>query len=175
MWANYTRHTNQLINTEYKKVSKKDGKWEEDCREMSEERILEMLSSDSLKSVKSVAKTCNVTTSGSKIDIIMRIKRSISKDTERFKKVFSKLWGHSGGWLTFSCPHGIVYYLKFLLRAESCRDYIDGCLSMLHMPNVVVVDMAHMIARHANGSRRNDVKKYNMMHLEICSFPMTEE
>ena len=40
---------------------------------------------------------------------------------------------------------------------------------MLHMPNVVVVvDMAHMIARHANGSRINDV--IWVMHLKICSF-----
>ena len=31
----YTRHTNQLIKTEYKKVSK-DGKWKEYCREINE-------------------------------------------------------------------------------------------------------------------------------------------
>ena len=61
---------------------------EEGCREMSEEHILEMLSSDSLKSVKSFAKTCNVATTGSKIDIIMRIKRSISKRIQKGLKMY---------------------------------------------------------------------------------------
>ena len=86
---------------------------------MTEERILEMLSSDSFRKVKTYAKTCNVSTKGNKLDIIMRIESAITRDDEKYKKLFSKMWGHSCGWLTFSCPHGIVYYLQFILRSES--------------------------------------------------------
>ena len=71
------------------------------------------------------------------------------------------MWGHSGGWLSFSCLHGVVYCLKFLLRAESCRDYVDGCLSMSNLPNVFVANMAQIVAKHANRSRREDIEKYN--------------
>ena len=67
---------------------------------------------------------------------------------------------HSGGWLTFSCPHGVVYYLKFLLRSESSCDYIDCLLSMKHIPNVVLIDMAHIIAKHVLMLRREDVQNY---------------
>ena len=71
------------------------------------------------------------------------------------------MWGQSGGWLTFSFPHGIVYYLKLILKSESCRDYVDGLISMKIWPNVVIVDMAHIDARHANGRcRREDGLKY---------------
>ena len=77
---------------------------------MTEERILEMLSSEKLKKVKSVAKSCNIATQGSKLDILLKIKEVINKNDAIFKKVFFKLWGHSGSWLSFSCTHGIVYY-----------------------------------------------------------------
>ena len=58
------------------------------------------------------------------------------------------------------CPHGVVYYLKFLLRSESSRDDIDGLLSLKYIPNVVLIDMAHIIAKHALISRREEVQKY---------------
>ena len=53
-----------------------------------------------------------------------------------------------------------MYYLKCLLRSENSRDDIDGLLSMKHIPNVVVIDMGHIIAKHALVSRRGDVQKY---------------
>ena len=58
------------------------------------------------------------------------------------------------------CPHGVVYYLKFLLRSESSRDDIDGLLSLKYIPNVVLIAMAHIIAKHALISRREEVQKY---------------
>ena len=61
--------------------------------------------------------------------------------------------------MSFSCPHGIVYYLKFLLRAESCRDYVDGLLSLKHQPNIVIVYMAHIVANYANNTRKEDNRK----------------
>lgn len=54
----------------------------------------------------------------------------------------------SGGWLSASCPHNIVYAVKFVLRAEGPRDYIDILLSMEHQPTIVIVDMAHMVVAH---------------------------
>ena len=43
--------------------------------------------------------------------------------------------------------------------SESSRDYKDGLLSMKHIPNVVVTDTSHLIAKHALISRREDVQK----------------
>lgn len=43
-----------------------------------------------------------------------------------------------------------MYALKFLLRAESPRDYVDILLSLQHQPTVTLVDMAHMVAAHGN-------------------------
>ena len=91
---------------------------------MNEERLLKMLSNDTLKKVKKAARSCNLCTVGNKIDIIMRIKAAILTDNRKFRKMFSNIWDHSGGWLMFSCPHGVVYYFKSLLRSESSRDYI---------------------------------------------------
>ena len=119
-----------------------------------------MLSNDTLRKVKSATKTCKVSTAGSKMNLIMRIKAAALKYGKKFRKIFSKRWGHSGGWLSFSCPYGVVYYLKFLLRAESRRDYVDGLLSMEHLPNITVIDMAHIAANHALASRKEDVMKY---------------
>lgn len=48
------------------------------------------------------------------------------------------------------CPHGVVYSLKFNLRAESPRDYADLLLSWKHLPNVSVYDFARGLATHAN-------------------------
>ena len=91
----------------------------------------------------------------------MRLKSVITSDEEKFNKIFTKIWDHSGGWLPFSCSHRVVYFLKFLLRAESCRDYVDACLSMAHLKNVVAVDMTHIVAKHVNRNRREDIEKHN--------------
>ena len=154
-------------NTKFKKYNKSTGKLEADCRFMTEERILQMLSSEKLKKVKSVAKSCNIAAKGSKLEILLKFKEVINKNDAIFKKVSSKLWGHSVGCLSFSCPHGIVYYLKFLLRVESCRDYVDGLLSMKHRPNIVIVDMTHIVANHANNTRKEDNRKHGKADEEL--------
>ena len=53
-----------------------------------------------------------------------------------------------GGWAVGCCPHGIVYAIKSLLRAESPRDYIDLERSLKHRSNICVADIAHLIATH---------------------------
>ena len=55
-----------------------------------------------------------------------------------------------GGWLSISCPHKVVYALKFILRAEGPRDYIDLLLCFKYQPTIVICDMAHMVASHGN-------------------------
>lgn len=56
----------------------------------------------------------------------------------------------SGGLLTASCPHGIVYGIKFLLRGESPRDHIDLLLSLKHQPTVTICDIPGFVSRHGN-------------------------
>ena len=56
----------------------------------------------------------------------LRIKAVVLSGDSKFRKIFSNIWGPSGAWLTFSCPHGVVYYLKFLLKSQNSHDYIDG-------------------------------------------------
>ena len=107
-----------------------------------------MFSNDALRKVKSAAKTCKVSIVGSKMDIIMRIKAAALKDDKKIRKFFSKIWGHLEVWLSFSCPYGVVYYLKYLLQSESICDYVDGLLSMELVPNITVIDMVHIVANH---------------------------
>ena len=48
-----------------------------------------------------------------------------------------------------TCPHGICYGLKWLLRHEGPRDHVDMIMNPAAVPNVVVVDMANMVVAHA--------------------------
>ena len=96
----------------------------------------------------------------------MQIKQAISKDDEKFKKAFNKIWGRSGGWVSGTCPHGVIYALKFVLRAESPRDYIDLILSMAHQPNIVVSDMANMLVAHGQKRNREMFNPHNGMVAE---------
>lgn len=56
----------------------------------------------------------------------------------------------TGGWLSFSCPHGVVYVYKHVLRAESVRDFADVILSMKVVPNILIYDYAWCLAAHVN-------------------------
>lgn len=55
-----------------------------------------------------------------------------------------------GGWAVITCPCGVVYSVKFNIRAESPRDYADLLLSWKHVPNVTVYDYPRGLASHAN-------------------------
>lgn len=56
----------------------------------------------------------------------------------------------TGGWAVVTCPCGVVYGIKFNIRAESPRDFTDLLLSMKHFPNVSLYDFARGLATHAN-------------------------
>ena len=55
-----------------------------------------------------------------------------------------------GGWAVITCPCGVVCSVKYNLRAESPRDYVDLLLSWKHFPNVTVYDYARGLALHSN-------------------------
>ena len=46
-----------------------------------------------------------------------------------------------------------MYALKFLLRAESPRDYVDILLSRKVQPNIVICDIAPMVATSGNNRK----------------------
>lgn len=60
------------------------------------------------------------------------------------------LFPSTGGWCVVSCPHGIVYSLKFNLQTVSPRDFADLLLSWKHFPNICLYDSAHGLATHTN-------------------------
>ncbi|ROL55332.1 hypothetical protein DPX16_22808 [Anabarilius grahami] len=59
----------------------------------------------------------------------------------------------TGGWAVILCPCGVVYSVKFLIRAESPRDFSDMLFSWKHMPNICIYDFARGLATHANVRR----------------------
>jgi len=59
-----------------------------------------------------------------------------------------------------------VHVLKFVLRAESPRDYVDILLCMKFQPNVTIIDMANMLASHGNKRQRNMFYPRNPMVAE---------
>lgn len=58
----------------------------------------------------------------------------------------------TGGWASASCPHMVVYCIKFVLRGESPRDYVDMLRSLAFPPSINISDMPHRIATHANNT-----------------------
>ena len=86
-----TRRGKDVYNTEHRKVKIEDGKIKEDCWEITEERLLELLHQSTLKDTQSLAKKLGLAGKDSKLDIIMNIKNAVQNDEEKFKKAFNKL------------------------------------------------------------------------------------
>ena len=153
-WSPYigpqSRISNLLVNSEHRKVNRETGEIEIDCRELSEERLIETMFESKHCDLQKLARKVGVSGKGSKLDIINRVKEGLGTQNTKFNKMFKKMFGRSGGWLTVACEHGVIYAVKFLLRAESPRDYIDIIRGFKHQPNVFVNDMAHMVAAHGN-------------------------
>ena len=146
-WSTYLgkcmRSSNLLVNTEHRTIHKATRELEVDCTELSEEQLLEVMHKGKLIEIKKVARKVGVSDRGSKLDIINRVKGSLSGNNILFTKVFKKLWGCSGGWLTMTCSHRIIHGVKFLLRSESPRDYINMVRSMKHRPYILICDTWH--------------------------------
>lgn len=86
---------------------------------------------------------------GTRVDMLMRL-RAAGLTRAKFNHAYSEVISHSGGWLSGTCQHNVTYAVKFLLRAESPRDYIDIFRSMSHIPTVNVIDIAHSVAKMGN-------------------------
>ena len=84
-----------------------------------------------------------------KVNCIVKLK-SASTAKVKIDKFFLKVWHSSGGLLICTCPHGVTYGFKSLLKPESPRDIGDMLLSMKHPPNIVISDIPHMLAGHLN-------------------------
>eukprot|EP00794_Sanderia_malayensis_P018536 gene18536-20396_t len=117
-WAPYigkfTRKSRFLINTEYKKVNNENRQLEIDCRQVTEERLMEMLHDKKASQIEAFAKSLGVSCKGTKLEILLRIRNGIATDCEKFDKAFKKMCGKSGGWVSAACEHGIVYGIKFV-------------------------------------------------------------
>ena len=115
-WAPYFGKNLQrcinFLNTEHKKIRRvhESTAVQDEYKKMNEERLLKMLSNETLKKVKKAARSCNLCIVGSKIDIIMRIKAAILTDNSKFRKIFSNIWDHSGGWLVFLSAWSCVLF-----------------------------------------------------------------
>ena len=107
-----TRRSSLLFNTEHRKVDRSSGELENDCRDITEQRLLELLHNSTLKEVQSFAKSLSFKPKGTKLDIIVLVKNAVAKDEVKFKKAFTKMWGCSGGWVSGTCPHGVIYVPK---------------------------------------------------------------
>ena len=43
---------------------------------------------------------------------------------------------------------------------KSPHDYVEGLLSLAYIPNIVVVGMARIVAKHATSTRKDDAKYF---------------
>ena len=122
---------------------------------------MELLHNSTLKDVQSFATSLSFKPKGIKLDIIVEVKNAVAKDEAKLNKAFTKMWGCSGGWVSGTYPRGVIYALKFVLRAKSLRDYVDLILSMAHQPNIIVSDMANMLVAHGNKRKKDMFHPFN--------------
>ncbi|XP_073681623.1 HMG domain-containing protein 3-like [Garra rufa] len=146
-----TRRSDTVLNTEFKKVRTCPSSTEAQLSSVTEDHLIDELAKQKviLPVVRKLCKACNIDTKGSRLDLITRLKENM-KSRQTYDKVFQSIWGASGGWSVILCPHGIVYSIKFNIRAESPRDFADLLLSWKHLPNVCVYDFARGLAAHMN-------------------------
>uniref|UniRef100_A0AAZ1X0Y9 Uncharacterized protein n=1 Tax=Oreochromis aureus TaxID=47969 RepID=A0AAZ1X0Y9_OREAU len=143
-----TRTSDIVLNTEFQKVGTSSSH-EAKLSSVTEDRLLDELAKQKVGVVRKLCKACNIDSKGSRFDLITRLREKM-KSRQTYDKVFQSIWGASGGWSVILCPHGIVYSVKFNLRAESPRDFADLLLSWKHMPNVCVYDFARGLVAHTN-------------------------
>ncbi|KAJ4922362.1 hypothetical protein JOQ06_025899, partial [Pogonophryne albipinna] len=144
-----TRKSDTVLNTEFKKVSSSKSSPEAELSMVSEDRLVDELKKQKVSNVRKLCMACNLDSKGSRDDLVNRLREEM-KTRHGYDKIFQKIWGASGGWSVILCPHGVVYSLKFNLRAESPRDFTDLLLSWKHLPNASIYDFARGLATHAN-------------------------
>ena len=158
---------NGAVNTEHLKGRSSVSHDEVDMvNSLSEERLEELLAKGSKKELDAICKDCGIEVQlNTKIDCIKALKSAIASSAH-IDKFFVKIWHASGGTLSATCPHGIVYMMKGLFKAESTRDTADLLLSMKHPPNIVISDVPHMLAAHTN---KRQVDFFNPFGGRVCN------
>ncbi|CAJ1071563.1 uncharacterized protein LOC112141289 isoform X2 [Xyrichtys novacula] len=144
-----TRRGNIVFNTEFAKVPLKTSSADPQLGDLPEDHLVDELLKQKVSTIRNLCKTCNLDTMGSRIDLVNQL-RDEMKSRQTYDKVFQSIWGASGGWSVIMCPHGIVYSVKYNLRAESPRDFADMLLSWKHLPNVCIYNFAQELVAHMN-------------------------
>ncbi|XP_052007900.1 uncharacterized protein LOC127661315 [Xyrauchen texanus] len=145
----HTRSGNHLLNTEYQKVHSPYSVKEESEFTLTEDRLTDELLKLKIEAVRSLCRECGIDPKGSRMDLVGRLQQEM-KNRASYDKVFSQIWGASGGWAVVTCPCAVVYGVKFNIRAESPRDFTDLLFSMKHFPNISLYDFARGLATHTN-------------------------
>ncbi|KAM9700009.1 HMG domain-containing protein 3-like [Menidia menidia] len=145
----HTRSGNVVFNTEYQKMHSPHSPVEELELTVTEDRLTDELLKVKMGDLRSLCGQCGVDPRGSRMDIVSRLQQEM-KNRGSYDKVFSQIWGASGGWAVVTCPCAVVYAVKFNIRAESPRDYADILLSFKHFPNITLYDFARGLATHTN-------------------------
>ena len=152
-WAPYVgehsrSENSQVFNTEFLKGSHDDS--EQEFLECLSEDTLETLLDKDAATLRELCIQCGIAAKNmSRLNCIQRLKTAL-KENVKIDKFFFKIWNSSGGLLTGTCPHGVVYCFKSLLSPESPRDIGDVLLSMRFPPTIVISDIPHMLASHMN-------------------------
>ncbi|XP_027881589.1 uncharacterized protein LOC114149740 isoform X2 [Xiphophorus couchianus] len=141
-----TRRSDILMNTESEKVHLPDSNSDVD-QFLTEERFADEVLNLKLPEVRRLCSQCGIDSRGSKMDLVLRLRdRMASRATHN--KDFDKVCGASGGWAVITCPCGVIYSVKFNLRAESPRDFADLLLSWKFFPNITVYDNPRGLVSH---------------------------
>ncbi|XP_057215299.1 uncharacterized protein LOC130569587 isoform X1 [Triplophysa rosa] len=143
-----TRKSTMVLNTENAKVHSSGGGSDIDVP-LTEERLGDELPHLKVEDLKKLCRQCGVDVVGSKMDLILRLCDKMSNRVT-YNKVFEQVWGASGGVGVIMCPCGIVYSVKFNLRAESPCDFADLLLSWKHFPNITIYDYPRGLVAHTN-------------------------
>ena len=136
----------------------------EESRRAVEERI-EMLSKSKrgTDELINICRQLGLSCAGGRKQMLNRIMAKNPCNFSILKKNFTKLTGKSGGVLRGVCPHGCVYFLKFLTLPEGASDYTVCVLSCKWTPTVNVSDSADLVAINCNKARANTFRPHNGM------------
>ncbi|XP_077096666.1 uncharacterized protein LOC143748537 [Siphateles boraxobius] len=146
-----TRESAMVLNTESAKVKSSNDGSDIDVP-FTEERLGDELLHLKVFDLKKLCRQCGVDDVGSKMDLILRLRNKMSNRVT-YNKVFEQVWGASGGLGVIMCPCGVVYSIKFNLRAESPRDFADLLLSWKHFPNITIYDYPRGLVAHTNNRK----------------------
>lgn len=152
-WAPFipqrSRKGDMALNTEFNK-GVKDDEEQKYLKCLSAESLEGLLDISDVKMLRDLCAECGIKAASASKFKCMELLFNALKNNTRIDKFFLKLWHSSGGVLTATCPHEIVYCVKFLLKPESVRDMADIILSLKYPPSIIVSDVPHNLAPHLN-------------------------